>query len=80
MEQAVHGGEVNVPISKGIMTRDQIYADLGEIVTGKKPGRTSDEEITVFDSTGLAVQDIATDWVVYRKAKRMGMGREVELL
>lgn len=80
MEQAVHGGEVNVPISKGIMTRDHIYADLGEIVTGKKPGRTSDEEITVFDSTGLAVQDIATDWVVYRKAKRMGMGREVELL
>ena len=79
-EQAIHGGEVNVPISKGIITRDHIHADLGEIVTGKKPGRTSREEITVFDSTGLAVQDIATDWVVYKKAKRMGKGREIELL
>lgn len=80
IEQAIHGGEVNVPISKGMITRNNIYADLGEIVTKKKPGRTSREEITVFDSTGLAVQDIATDWVVYRKAKRMGKGREVELL
>jgi alanine dehydrogenase len=80
MEQAIHGGEVNVPISKGVITRGNIYADLGEIVTGGKPGRTSPEEITIFDSTGLAVQDIATDWVVYKKAKKMGKGREVELL
>jgi alanine dehydrogenase len=78
--QAVHGGEINVPISKGNITLAEIYAELGEIVTKKKPGRTSHDEITVFDSTGLAVQDIATDWVVYRKAKRMGKGREVELL
>ncbi len=80
VEQAIHGGEVNVPLSKGIISRGDIYADLGEIVTKKKPGRTSRDEITVFDSTGLAVQDIATDWVVYKKAKAMGKGREVELL
>lgn len=43
-------------------------------------GRKSYDEITVFDSTGLAVQDIATDWVVYEKAKKMGKGMEVELL
>jgi alanine dehydrogenase len=80
VEQAIHGGEVNVPLSTGVIARGNIYADLGEIVTKKKPGRTSDDEVTIFDSTGLAVQDIATDWVVYKKAKRMGAGREVELL
>jgi len=80
VEQAIHGGEVNVPLSRGIIARGDIYADLGEIVAKKKPGRTSRDEITVFDSTGLAVQDIATDWVVYKKAKAMGKGREVELL
>jgi len=80
VEQAIHGGEVNVPLSKGVISRGDIYADLGEIITKKKPGRTSHGEITVFDSTGLAVQDIATDWVVYKKAKAMGKGLEVELL
>ncbi|MEW6593110.1 MAG: alanine dehydrogenase [Candidatus Hadarchaeota archaeon] len=79
IEQAIHGGEVNVPLSKGDISRGNIYADLGEVVTGKKSGRTSDDEITVFDSTGLAVQDIATDWVVYKKAKKLGVGREVKL-
>jgi len=80
VEQAIHGGEVNVPLSKGLISRADIYADLGEIVTRKKPGRTSRDEITVFDSTGLAIQDIATDWFVYRKARRIGKGRWVELL
>lgn len=80
IEQAIHGGEVNVPLSKGDIARGNIYADLGEIVTKKKLGRTSRDEITVFDSTGLAIQDIATDWVVYQKAKKFGKGREVELL
>ena len=80
VEQAIHGGEVNVPLSKGVIARGNIYADLGEVVTNKKPGRTSRDEITVFDSTGLAVQDIATDWVVYKKAKKLGKGEEVELL
>jgi len=80
VEQAIHGGEINVPLSEGAIARGDIYADLGEVVTGKKLGRASREEITIFDSTGLAVQDIATDWVVYQKAREMGKGIEVELL
>ncbi len=79
VEQAIHGGEINVPLSEGVIARGDIYADIGEVVTGKKPGRASREEITIFDSTGLAVQDIATDWVVYQKAREMGKGIEVEL-
>lgn len=80
LEQVLHSGEINVPISKGLLGQDDIYADIGEIVAGKKPGRTSREEITVFDSTGLAVQDIATAWEVYQKARREGRGMELDLL
>jgi alanine dehydrogenase len=79
-EQAFHSGEVNVPLSKGIIKESDVYADMGEIVTGRKKGRASDKEITIFDSTGLAVQDIATAWMIYQKAKNKGVGREVELI
>ncbi|GAB6286942.1 MAG: alanine dehydrogenase [Methanoregula sp.] len=57
-EQAIHSGEINVPIANGTFTRDDIRGTLGEVVTGKKR-RTSSREITVFDSTGLAIQDLA---------------------
>ena len=79
-EQAFHSGEVNVPLSEGIIKEDDVYADIGEIVTGKKKGRVSEDEITIFDSTGLAIQDIATAWMIYKKAKEAGVGTEVELL
>jgi len=80
IEQACHSGEINVPISKGIISRADIYAELGEIIAGKKVGRVTDSEITIFDSTGLAIQDIATALIVYKKAKEQGLGSEVELL
>jgi len=80
IEQACHSGEINVPISKGIISRAEIYAELGEIIAGKKVGRVTDSEITIFDSTGLAIQDIATALIVYKKAKEQGLGSEVELL
>ncbi|MFP3946849.1 MAG: alanine dehydrogenase [Archaeoglobaceae archaeon] len=76
-EQASHSGEINVPISKGEISRDNIHAELGEIVAGKKHGRESDEEITVFDSTGLAIQDVATATLVYKKAIEDGVGTEL---
>ena len=66
-EQASHGGEINVALSKGLITREHIYAELGEIVTGEKLGRESEEQITVFDSTGLAIQDISSASEIYKK-------------
>jgi alanine dehydrogenase len=57
-EQAVHSGEINVPIRKGLFSEDQVAGTIGEVVLGKK-GRRSEGEITVFDSTGLAIQDLA---------------------
>ena len=78
-DQAIHGGEVNVPISKGIIKKEDIYADIGEIVTGRKRGRESESEITVFDSTGLAIQDVAVASLVFEKAKEKGLGQEIKL-
>ena len=78
IRQAAHSGEINVPISEGIITEDSIYANLGEIVSGKKKGRETNREITVFDSTGLAIQDIATANLVFNKAKDAGIGTWLE--
>lgn len=79
-EQASHSGEINVPLSKGTITRASIYAEIGEIVTGSKPGRVSEDEITVFDSTGLAIHDVITAWRAYEVAEEKGIGREFEAL
>jgi alanine dehydrogenase len=78
--QACHSGEINIPISKGIITEKDIHASLGEIVIGKKKGRTSPKEITIFDSTGLAIQDVAVADLVYKKAVRRKIGRRIKIL
>lgn len=77
--QATHSGEVNVSIKRGLFSESDIYATLGEIVTGTKRGRVA-KEITVFDSTGLAIQDISTARMLYEKAKREGVGYEFDVL
>ncbi len=78
-EQAVHSGEVNVPISKGIISKENIYAELSEIITGAKAGRVTDKEITIFDSTGLAIQDVSTAWLAYKKAVESKIGSWIEI-
>jgi alanine dehydrogenase len=79
LTQAVHSGEVNVPISEGLLAPQDIYAQIGEILTGKKKGRISDEEITIFDSTGLGIQDVAAGDAVYKKALNTGLGMRLKL-
>ncbi len=76
--QAFHSGEINVPLSKGQITKKDIYADIGEIAAGEKKGRTKEKELTVFDSTGLAVQDIAIADLVYKKAKKLKIKKYLE--
>jgi alanine dehydrogenase len=79
MAQAVHSGEVNVPITEGLLLPEDIYAQIGEVLAGKKPGRSDEQEITIFDSTGLAIQDVAAGFVVYEKATRMGRGMKLPM-
>lgn len=78
-EQAVHSGEVNVPISQGLLRREDIYAELGEIVAGLKNGREDYKEITLFDSTGLAIQDVIVAHHVYVEALKKGLGMKITL-
>ncbi|MFQ5711188.1 MAG: alanine dehydrogenase [Candidatus Geothermarchaeales archaeon] len=78
-EQSSHAGEINVALSRGIITKDHVYGELGEVVAGKKPGRTSDDEITIFDSTGLSIQDVATATKVYENALKKDLGLKVDL-
>ena len=80
LEQAIHAGEVNVPISQGILKKSEIYGELGEVVAGLKNGRESDDEITVFASTGLAIQDAVTANLVYEKAVEKGLGMLIEFV
>jgi alanine dehydrogenase len=72
-------GDILIPIAEGAVTEGHIYASLGEIVVGDKPGRENDEEITVFKSCGLAIQDVSSARVVYEAAKVAGVGQQVEL-
>ncbi len=76
--QASHSGEVNVPISKNVFSVKDICCELGEVIAGKKKARTKDSDITVFDSTGLAIQDVATANMVYLKALEANMGIKLQ--
>jgi ornithine cyclodeaminase/alanine dehydrogenase-like protein (mu-crystallin family) len=70
-------GDLIVPIKSGIIKRDDIRAELGELVLGRKKGRERRDEITFFKSVGMAVQDIAVAEVVYRKACELNLGMQV---
>jgi alanine dehydrogenase len=71
-------GDLIIPIREGAYSADRIYGELGELVTGKKPGRESDAEITLFKSVGLSIQDISVAHLVYQKARERGIGTEFE--
>jgi alanine dehydrogenase len=79
-EQCTHSGEINVPYAAGNLTDADIHAELGAVVIGAASGRTDADGVTVFDSTGLAVQDVATARVVYERATETGAGTAFDLL
>ncbi|SDL00012.1 ornithine cyclodeaminase family protein [Natronorubrum texcoconense] len=79
-EQCTHSGEINVPYHKGTLTDDDIHAEIGEVVVGSKPGRTDETGVTVFDSTGLAIQDVAAAHVVYENARAADDGQPFDLV
>ena len=70
-------GDIMIPIDEGALDKSHMFAELGEVVTGQKPARENDEEITLFKSNGLAIQDVATAKLVYDKAKAAGVGTDV---
>jgi alanine dehydrogenase len=79
-EQASHSGEINVPLHAGIFSRREVHAEIGEIVAGLRPGRRSEDQVTVFCSTGLAIQDCVTAKLVYDAALKRKVGRFMRIV
>jgi alanine dehydrogenase len=78
-DQASHSGEINVPVSQKVLKRKDIHAKLGDVIIGKETGREADE-ITIFDSTGLAVQDMVTAGLIYRRAREQSIGTDFNFM
>jgi alanine dehydrogenase len=78
--QASHSGEINVPLRRGLFARKDIAAEIGQVVAGLKPGRKSPQDITIFDSTGLGVQDLMTAAKIYKIARAKKLGKFFELV
>ena len=79
LAQCAEIGELQHALAAGLMTRTDVHAELADVVTGRRPGRTRDDEITIFDSSGTALQDVAAAIAVYDHALARGCGTEVTL-
>ena len=80
IEQCTEKGETWHPLNENIIAKDDIHAEIGEILLGRKPGRENDEEVTIFDSTGMAIQDNTTSARIYRNAIDGGVGTFFEFI
>lgn len=78
LAQCLEIGDLHHAISAGVLTAEAVHAELGAVVAGVAPGRTREDEITVFDSTGMALQDVAAAVVVYERALAAGGGRFID--
>jgi alanine dehydrogenase len=79
LEQCAAIGDLHHALEAGAVTRGDVHAELGEVVAGRKPGRRSEEEVFIFDSTGTALQDAAAAAVVYERALHVGRGVKLNL-
>ncbi|KTG08328.1 ornithine cyclodeaminase [Haloprofundus marisrubri] len=65
-------------MEEGVVTEDDIYAELGDVVAGEVPGRENDEEITLFDSGGTGIETVAAAYMLYEKAREEGLGTSID--
>ena len=79
LDQCASIGELHHAIASDLMSKQNVHAELGEVVAGIKPGRTSSDEIIIFDSTGMALQDVIAASTLYKKAVDKGIGRTLDL-
>jgi alanine dehydrogenase len=79
LEQCAVMGDLHHALEAGAMRRADVFAEIGSIVAGEKPGRESEKEITIFDSTGMALQDVAAAAVVFEKAVQQNAGTRLSL-
>lgn len=80
VHMAMHdSGDLLLAIADGAITREQASTEIGDIITGKAEGRTSTADITLFNSVGLAIQDLAIGSLLVARARERGVGREIDL-
>ena len=79
LDQCAAIGDLHHALAAGVLTRADVHGELGAVITGRRPGRRSRAEITIFDSTGTALEDVAAAAVVYEKAVAAGAGLPVAL-
>lgn len=72
-------GDCLIPIEEGLFEADHVSDELGEVLSGDKPGRTSDAEVTIYQSCGIGIQDLAAATLVYRRAVAVEAGQNVDL-
>ena len=78
LEQCATIGDLHHAIDAGMLTRESVRATLGEVIAGIKAGRLHDNEIIVFDSTGVAIEDVGAAAMTYERAERNGIGVEID--
>ena len=79
LDQCAEIGELHHALAANLLRREQVHAELAEVVAGRRPGRTREDEITIFDSSGTALQDVAAAAAVYEKARAARRGTAVNL-
>ena len=72
--QCIRVGEMELPIKQGVISADDITGEIGDLIDGKVPGRTSDTQTTIFDATGLYILDLAAAKVAIDRALAEGVG------
>jgi ornithine cyclodeaminase/alanine dehydrogenase len=72
-------GDIVIPLREGAITERHIVAEIGHVIAGTAEGRRSDDEITIYESLGIAVEDVAAARLAWQRATKLGMGREFEL-
>jgi alanine dehydrogenase len=73
-------GEINVALREGLIREDDVAGEIGKVICGELEGRQSDDQVTVFDSTGIALQDSATVPLEYERAVAAGVGVEKKMI
>jgi ornithine cyclodeaminase/alanine dehydrogenase-like protein (mu-crystallin family) len=80
IRQCREDGEINVALAEGLIVEDDLAGEIGKVVCGELEGRQSDDQVTVFDSTGIALQDSATVPLEYERAVAAGVGVEKKMI
>ena len=78
-DQCARVGEMEIPLKTGVITREQVAGEIGQVLSGLIPGRTSREEITIFDATGLALLDLVTGKRAIEAAREKGIGLTADI-